>query len=182
MSGPNGIIVFGANGSGKTTLGRELARILGFKHMDHEDYAFLESEIPYARPRPHDACVRLMLSDIEKHGSFVLSSVTGNFGDKITQYYDLAVYMSAPRELRVKRIERRANNQYGDRVQKGGDMYEQQLIFAGFAGSRPLDKIERWAGTLTCLVICVDGAEDWRVNAARITEKFRVLRGIAIED
>jgi len=38
MSGPHGIIVFGANGSGKMTFGRELARILGFKHMDHEDY------------------------------------------------------------------------------------------------------------------------------------------------
>jgi len=142
VSGPNGIIVFGANGSGKTTLGRELARILGFKHMDHEDYAFLESEIPYTRPRPRDECVRLMLSGIEKHGSFVLSAVTGNFGDKITQYYDFAVYMSAPHELRVKRIEWRANNQYEDRVQKGGDMYEQQLIFAGFGSSRSLDKIE----------------------------------------
>lgn len=31
-----GIIVFGANGSGKSTLGRELTRILNFKHMDEE--------------------------------------------------------------------------------------------------------------------------------------------------
>lgn len=36
MDKPQGIIVFGANGAGKTTLGRELARILNFKHMDHE--------------------------------------------------------------------------------------------------------------------------------------------------
>jgi ABC-type cobalamin/Fe3+-siderophores transport system ATPase subunit len=38
MNKPQGIIVFGANGSGKTTLGRELARVLGFKRMDAEDY------------------------------------------------------------------------------------------------------------------------------------------------
>jgi len=38
----NGILLFGANGSGKTTLGRELARILNFKHIDHENYAFEE--------------------------------------------------------------------------------------------------------------------------------------------
>ena len=47
MDKPRGIIVFGANGSGKTTLGRELARILTFKHMDREEYYFEKSEIPY---------------------------------------------------------------------------------------------------------------------------------------
>lgn len=40
MNKPHGIIVFGANGSGKTTLGCELAHLLNFKHMDHEDYHF----------------------------------------------------------------------------------------------------------------------------------------------
>jgi len=34
MDKPYGIIVFGANGVGKTTLARELACVLGFKHVD----------------------------------------------------------------------------------------------------------------------------------------------------
>ena len=41
MNQPHGIVIFGANGSGKTTLGRELAHMFGFKHIDHEDYAFI---------------------------------------------------------------------------------------------------------------------------------------------
>ncbi len=74
-----GIIVFGANGSGKSTLAWELARALKIKHMDIEDYYFAKSDIPYTSARLYEDCVNLMLDDIRKYGSFVLSAVTGDF-------------------------------------------------------------------------------------------------------
>ena len=101
------IIVFGANGSGKSTLGRELARVLNFKYMDIEDYHFEKSEISYTVERSYEACLNLMLSDIGKFKSFVLSAVTGDFGEDISSMYDLAVFMSAPVETRMGRIEQR---------------------------------------------------------------------------
>ena len=36
----NGILICGYNGCGKTTLGKELAKTLGYKFMDIEDYYF----------------------------------------------------------------------------------------------------------------------------------------------
>lgn len=180
MNKPHGIIVFGANGSGKTTLGRELARILNFKRMDHEDYAFFESEIPYTRPRSYDECVEFMLIDIKKCRGFVISAVTGNFGDEIVSLYDLAVFINAPIDLRMERIKKRAYNQYGARVLKGGDMYEQHLKFVDFAASRPLSKIEQWAETLTCPVVRINGTEDWRMNAVNIAKQFHDLDGVRL--
>ncbi len=105
---PRGIIVFGANGGGKTTLASELARVLRYTHMDIEAYAFRESEIPYADERPREACIALLRADIEKHRAFVLSAVTGDFGDTIPLYYALGVFVTAPVEIRMRRIERRA--------------------------------------------------------------------------
>ena len=175
VSKPNGIIVFGANGSGKTTLGRELAHILDFKHMDHEDYAFKESKIPYTVPRTNEECIELMLADIEKYRSFVISAVTGDFGDTIPRFYKLAVYLAAPIEIRMKRIKQREYEKFGERVREGGDMYEQRLKFHDFVASRPLSRIEQWAETLTCPVIHIDGTKDWRVNAAEITEHFKEI-------
>lgn len=172
MSNPHGIIVFGANGSGKTTLGRELARILNFKHMDIEDYHFEKSEIPYTVERSREECLSLMLADIEKHRSFVITAVTGDFGDTIPLLYELGVFISAPIELRMKRIEQRIYEQHGERIRKGGDMYERHIQFVNFVASRPLSRIEQWAGTLVCPVIRVDGTEDWRTNAANIAEQF----------
>ncbi|MGI5854326.1 MAG: hypothetical protein ACOX8I_08400 [Bacillota bacterium] len=40
--------------------------------------------------------------------------------------FDLAVYLSAPVDVRLKRIENREYARWGDRVREGGDMYEQQ--------------------------------------------------------
>lgn len=172
MSKPQGIIVFGANGSGKTTLGRELARILNFKHMDIEDYCFEKSKIPYTVDRSREDCLNLMLADIEKHHSFVITAVTGDFGDVIPQFYELAVYISAPLGLRMERIKKRAYEQHGERVLKGGDMYKQEQKFFDFAASRPLSIIEQWAKTLTCPIVRIDGTEDWRTNAANIAERY----------
>ena len=173
MSKPRGIIVFGANGSGKTTLGRELARILNFKHMDHEAYAFKESEIPYTNPRSDGECIELMIADIEKHRSFVISSVTGDFGDIIPQFYELAVFLSAPIELRMERIEQREYERHGERTLEGGDMYESHKNFLAFAASRNLSRIDQWAETLACPVLRIDGTVDWRVNAANIADKWK---------
>ena len=170
MEKPRGIMVFGANGSGKTTLGRELACILNFKFIDVEAYFFEESEIPYTAVRSREEVIKLMLDDIFVHGSFVLASCMGNYGDEIPLYYELAVYMEAPLELRLQRVIDRTYKRFGERACKGGDMYEQECKFYDFVASRPLSDIEEWGATLSCPVIRVDGTEDWRVNAWKIAE------------
>lgn len=172
MDKTHGIIVFGANGSGKSTLGRELAHVLNFKYMDIEEYHFEKSEIPYTVERSREDCLGLMLADIEKHGSFVLSSVTGDFGEEILSMYDLAVFISAPIETRMERIEHREYKKHGERIRKGGDMYEQHLKFIHFARSRNLSNIDKWAGTLNCPIICVDGTKDYRKTAVDIADQF----------
>lgn len=169
---PKGILVFGANGSGKSTLGRELARILNYKYMDIEDYHFVKSDIPYTVERSDEECIKLMLNDIEKYQSFVISAVTGDFCAEISSMYDLAVFMSAPLDIRIERIKQRAIDQHGERVCEGGDMYEQQLNFFNFVANRPVSRIERWAETLTCPTISVDGTKPISENVNLIIDKY----------
>ena len=173
---PRGIIVFGANGSGKTTLGRELARILGVKHMDIEDYHFRKSTIPYTAVRSNDACRSLMLADIEQYGSFVLSAVTGNFGERIVSMYGLAVYITAPVEIRIVRIEQREYVRHGERIHESGDMFEQHRSFVDFAASRSLEAIDRWAEELSCPILRVDGTKGIAENAEWVAAQWLCLR------
>ncbi|MCL2407504.1 MAG: AAA family ATPase, partial [Defluviitaleaceae bacterium] len=163
---------FGPNGSGKTTTGRELARILGFKHIDIEDYAFLESEIPYSKPRPREEVVQLLQADITEYREFVFSTVMGNWGDIMPGYYKLAVRINAPYELRMKRIKQRSLDKYGERVLTGGDMYEQERGFFEFVKTRPISKIDEWEKTLTCPIIEIDGTESLRANVDYIVKVF----------
>jgi len=175
LSKPHGIIVFGLNGSGKTTLGRELARVMNFKYMDIEDYHFLESEIPYTNARSRDECLNLMLSDIKKHRSFIISAVTGNFGEEISSMYMLAVYITAPIEIRLKRIKQREYEKHGGRVLEGGDMHEQQLKFLNFVSTRSIKPIEQFKESLVCPIISVNGIEDYRGTAIKIARLYEEL-------
>jgi hypothetical protein len=51
-------------------------------------------------------------------------------------------------------------------------MYEQHLEFITFARFRNLSNIDKWAETLNCPVICVDGTNDYRQTAANIANQF----------
>lgn len=62
----SGIIICGGNVSGKTTLGRELAKALFYKHMDIEDYYFLDAPVPYSKSRSREEVCDLILQDIKK--------------------------------------------------------------------------------------------------------------------
>ena len=100
MNEPHGIIIFGANGSGKTTLGRELARILDFKHTDIEDYCFEQSEIPYTNRY-------VILSKSERFAiiKYFIKSILLMYRRKvlfISRYLTLMTKPSVP--LRISRI------------------------------------------------------------------------------
>lgn len=164
--------MFGANGSGKSSLGRELARTIHFRHMDIEEYHFIKSDIPYTAARPREECRRRMLEDIKKHPSFVLSAVTGEFGEEITSLYRCAVFLSAPLDVRLERIRQRESLQHGARVRKGGDMHRQHLKFLDFVASRSLEEIEQWAQTIACPVLRVDGTEPLTQNVEHIVKQF----------
>ena len=150
------IIICGLNGCGKTTTGREVAARLGFKRMDVEDYYFLDSEIPFSVSRTKDEVRELMWSDIQQHKNYVLSSVGCDWGEKIENTYALAVFLSAPKETRMARIDHREIIRFGDRVLEGGDMYEQQKQFRQFVAGRTEEPYREQIKRLTCPVLELD--------------------------
>lgn len=153
----SGIAIVGGNGSGKTTFGRYLAGLLGYRYMDVEDYYFRESDIPYTNMRTKQEVQALLLRDIKRYDSFVLSSVGGDFGEEINGYYTAILYMYAPLDIRLARVKQRATDKFGSRVLSGGDMYEQEQAFLQFVANRSLEKTERWAAQMGVPVLYLDG-------------------------
>lgn len=171
----NGILVFGANGCGKTTLGRELAKAINFRHMDVEDYYFEKSDVLYQNPRAKEDVIKLMLADMSKYGSFVLSAVTGDYGKEIISMYRLAVFLFAPIELRMDRIRKRAVDQHGDAALPNGELYENTEKFIEFAQAIDLSQIDRWAGTLSCPIIRLDATSPISQNTEKIIKTYQDL-------
>lgn|GEM_PF-789806 len=150
------MILLGANGSGKSTLGRELARALNFAHFDVEDYWFYKTDIPYTAIRPQEERNEMLLSDMKKHGSFVVSGDISGWSDEFLTMFDLAIFLTAPTEIRMKRIENREYARWGDRVCRGGDMYETQKKFREFAARRDVGLLEQRALEYSCPVVYYD--------------------------
>ena len=163
-----GIFIVGLNGSGKTTLGRALAERLGWFRMDVEDYYFPDTAVPYANARSEDEVRRLMLADIRRHGNFVLSSVHGDLGEEIRSLCALAVWLRAPKALRLARIKQREIARFGDRVLPGGDMYDRQIRFCDFAASRTEASVAPLVTSLGCPLLHIDAAQPIADSVERI--------------
>jgi uridine kinase len=125
--------------------------------------------------RTSDEYTKLMLEDINAYGSFVITGVKGDYGGGIIRYYKLGVYIYAPLELRMKRVKQRSLYKFGKRVQPGGDMYEQESRFFEFVEKRDISVVDRWAESLTCPVIHVDGTRDIRENVQYIVGYYSEL-------
>lgn len=172
-----GIAIFGLNGSGKSTLTHALAQKTGYFEMDSEDYYFPEQRLsrlhaletfdaidaapsdaqPFSQSRTKDEVQTAILADIATHPAFILSGVAMNWRAEILARIDIAFWIQAPLEERLKRIQSREERRFGARVLPGGDMYDQQKEFRKMVEGRDPKSLEESAAKLSCPIIPIDG-------------------------
>ena len=161
------IHLMGASGSGVTTLGRALAGRLALPHHDSDDYFWLPTAPPYQTTRPAAERLRLMREMFLPRLDWVLSGSITGWGDALIPLFDLVVYVTTPRELRVQRLRAREAAHFGaDAIAKGGWRHEETESFvewashyeAGDREGRSLAKHQAWLAKLPCPVVRVNGA------------------------
>lgn len=153
---PDGIIITGLNGCGKSTVRKLLAEKMNYYSMDVEDYYFIKSDTPYSKFHTLEQTKQLMLKDIQKHGDFVLATVNCDWGEEIASMCKLAIVLSAPLDLRMKRIKNREYEKFGDRVLQGGDLYESQQKFHNKVLLRGEEHITKQMQFITCPILELD--------------------------
>lgn len=126
-----GIMVWGLNGSGKSTLGKALAEKLRFHFIDNENLFFPKTDPDYmfASPRSKEEVEIRLMDEVRQYENFVFAAVKGNYGEEILPYYQYAVLLEVPKEIRIQRVENRSFEKFGDRMLPGGDLYEQEKEF-----------------------------------------------------
>ncbi len=154
-----GIVVCGLNGAGKSTLGKALAERLQFHFIDNEDLFFPKSDpnYLYTSPRTHDEAGRLLLDEIKAHENFVFAAVKGDFGEWVYPYFSYAVLIEVPRDIRIERVKNRSYQKFGERMRRGGDLYETEERFFDLVKSRQQGIVEEWLKKIHCPVLRVDG-------------------------
>jgi adenylate kinase family enzyme len=157
--------VTGASGSGTTTLGRALAISLGVPHHDTDDAYWLPTDPPYRDKRPVPARLALLASWLDATPGWTLSGSLSGWGDPAIARFSLVVFLTAPTEERLFRLQRREAARFGAAIEPGGPQHEEHLGFIDWAGryddpgfsgrSRRLH--EAWLAALPCPVLRLDG-------------------------
>ena len=174
-----GIIIFGSAGSGKTTLGRMVAEQLSFPYFDIDDYIWRKDTpepftVMYSRAEKSG---RLM-ADISQYEYFVKAGSMSSFHEGFDPLFDLAVHLSCDTDVRIERVNKRAVEQFGNRVLESGDLYKKHQKFLDNVarydkdGSPNLAEHLRWVKSMACPVLQLDGEMQLAENCARIVNKY----------
>ncbi len=173
-----GIIVCGLNGSGKSTFGKALAEKLQFHFIDNEDLYFPKEDpgYIYAAPRTREEVEMLLQNEIKAHENFVFASVKGDYGEMTCPLFRFAVLIHVPRKIRLERVRNRSFQKFGERMLKGGDLYEKEEAFFELVRSRPEHSVEEWAQSFPGPVWRIDGTRPVEENVDSIVSKLTVVQ------
>lgn len=164
---PKVIYILGASGSGTSTLGKALRDSFGYTWLDTDDYFWLNTDPPFVSKRPVGDRQHLLQSDMGKSPKCVIAGSLCGWGDMFIWQFDLVVYVDTPAEVRIARIKKREYERFGQRIKKGGDMYDHHREFIEWAKTYDTAGIdtrsralhEKWLKAIACPVIRVCGTE-----------------------
>lgn len=170
-----GIIICGLNGCGKSTLGKALAEKLHFHFIDNEELYFPKTDANYiyGSPRTREEVEKLLWGEIMTHENFVFTSIKGDYGDSIFPFFQYAVLIDVPKDIRIQRVKNRSFQRFGERMLFGGDLHEQEEKFFDFVKFRPENSVEEWVKSLKCPVLRIDGTKAIEENVDFIMEQIQ---------
>jgi len=172
-----GIIICGLNGAGKSTLGKALAENLDFHFIDNEDLYFPKTDpnYIYVSPRNREEVENLLFHEIKANKNFVFASVKGDYGEAVYPFFQYAVLIDVPKDIRIQRVKNRSFQKFGNRMLTGGDLYEQEERFFDLVKSRSENTVEEWIQSLKCPIIRIDGTKSIEENVDFIIEQLKTL-------
>lgn len=169
-----GIIVCGLNGCGKSTLGKALAEKLKFHFIDNENLFFSKTDSDYAFPRSRKEAKKLLINEVSTHEKFVFAVTKGNYSEEILPFFQYAVLMDVPKDIRLQRGRNRSYQKFGNRILPGGDLHDQEEKFFDMVSSRAEHCVTKWVYSLNCPIIRVDGTKSIEENINFIIEQIQI--------
>ncbi|QWW70331.1 AAA family ATPase [Rhizobium sp. WYJ-E13] len=179
------IHITGASGSGTSTLGLALAETLGIRHLDTDDFFWMPTDPPFTTPREVGARIAMLRQEALPHVGWVLSGSAMKWGAEFEPLYDLVVFLRIDPTTRMKRICKREEERYGDRIRPGGDMAAKSREFMEWAESydtagperRSLVGHEEWLKTLTRPILRLDSSRPVGELVAEVLSHPAIMAG-----
>jgi adenylate kinase family enzyme len=159
------ILIFGASGAGTSTVGKKLAENLDCIHLDVDDYYWEQTTPPFQvkiSPAQRNAA---LMHDFQNHKNVIVSGSLVSWGTYWQTVFDLVVFIYLPMEIRMKRLEKREIERYGDLMFTDGTTRENSKAFLAWAARYDDENFkgrskyvhEEWMKVLSCPVVKLMG-------------------------
>jgi len=157
--------ITGASGAGTTTLAKALNEKFGYSHFDTDDFFWEQTNPPFTQKREPKERQTLLAKAIDVADRCVISGSLTGWGDIFIPRFDLVIYVFAPTTTRIKRLQEREFQRFGDRILLGGDMFEEHQAFIRWAEQyddggpdmRSALHHREWLKCVSCPIVQVDG-------------------------
>lgn len=126
------LLISGGPGSGCTTTAIALGRLLGAPVVDSDAYFHKPTDPPFQVQYTLEERRDLLRPVLDPEGNWILSGSVATWG-----LHPLAathgVFLKVPKEVRLRRLLDRQREQFGARIEPGGDLQEEHEAFLGWA-------------------------------------------------
>ena len=163
---PNRIHILGASGSGTTSLAAWMATRYGHRHLDTDDFFWVQTSPPYREKRPRVERLVLLRQALLESLPWVLAGSLCGWGDPLIPEFELVVFLVVPTAVRLARLQVREIKRYGERaIMPGGELHKPHVEFLEWAGRYDAGGLEMrsrafheaWLATLSCPVVRLEG-------------------------
>lgn len=175
------LLIMGASGSGTTTLAKELSAVTDFTHLDVDDYYWKSTNPPFQEKVEMAVRTKNLQTDFEKYKNVIVSGSLVSWGTYWQTAFDLVVFVTLDKEIRIERLKQRELERYGDTLQTDAIMQERSQAFLAWA-TRYDDfkftgrsiKIHRdWLASLSCKIVEIDSAVSLEKNTNNLLQSFK---------
>ena len=175
------ILIFGASGSGTTTVGKALAEILDFIHLDVDDYYWEQTTPPFQVKISSTQRNAALLRDFRNHKNVIVSGSLVSWGAYWETAFDFAIFIYLPMEIRMKRLEKREIERYGDLLFTDEATRENSKAFLDWAQRYDDENFkgrskyihEEWMKLLSCPVLKLMGELELKEQVDKILFAMR---------
>jgi adenylate kinase family enzyme len=176
------IHILGASGVGTSTLGKALSEKLNNNHLDTDDYYWLPPKYSFKQARERSERQNLLMNDLKKYDNWILSGSLCGWGDIFIPFFDVAVYLWIPEDVRIKRLIEREKQRYGEDIEPGGNKYNQFLEFIEWASKYDEGDVnirskalhEEWLSSLKCPIVRLEGDLSVQERVKKILNTLKV--------
>jgi adenylate kinase family enzyme len=177
------IHVMGASCAGSTTLGQALSLQLNCPYFDTDHFFWLPTPNPFSERRNAAERNNLLKQQLSAHQNAIVGGSVINWGAEWMQMFDLVIFLYIPRDIRMKRLDARELERYGDALQNDPGRQEAYQKFRTWAygyddnstQGRNLGAHKAWLDKLSCPVLEINGDLSVNERLAIVMDKITLL-------